>query len=411
MHLSENIRIAIFSIRTNLMRSLLTMLGIIIGVSSVIAIIAVGNGGRDYIISMIEDMGSSTVSIMVNTGASTSEYISRDDIQAIKQLDEVSYVSPTVFAIGSCSSERVTGIALGLAGTADFKHIMNVNILHGRFFTNEEYMAGSRVCIIPSIGSESLFGYENCVGETVDFTLNGKTETLRVIGVSDMSMTGESADFSSMMTSFGGDQASAGSAVIMPTTVLDPLMGSDGYYDAIYIMAAEDSMLETVGNMVQNLLYARHGNYGSGAYTVTNMATFIDLLDSVIKILTTFIAGVSGISLVVGGIGVMNIMLVSVTERTREIGIRKALGAKTSIILIQFLTESVILCLIGGLIGLFLGIAGAAAVSAYMKIPIEVKFMTIAIAVGFSSAIGIFFGIYPAKRAAEMLPIEALRRD
>ena len=170
-------------------------------------------------------------------------------------------------------------------------------------------------------------------------------------------------------------------------------------------------MLETVGNMVQNLLYARHGNYGSGAYTVTNMATFIDLLDSVIKILTTFIAGVSGISLVVGGIGVMNIMLVSVTERTREIGIRKALGAKTSIILIQFLTESVILCLIGGLIGLFLGIAGAAAVSAYMKIPIEVKFMTIAIAVGFSSAIGIFFGIYPAKRAAEMLPIEALRRD
>ncbi len=412
MHLSENIRIAVYSIRTNLMRSLLTMLGIIIGVSSVIAIIAVGNGGRDYIISMIEDMGSNTVSIMVNTNASTSEYISRDDIQAIKQLNEVSYVSPTVFAIGSCSTERGDGIALGLAGTADMKQIMNVNILHGRFFTNEEYMAGSNVCVIPPMGAVALFGYENCVGQSIDFTLNGKTVTLKIIGVSDMSIEGgESIDYSSMMSSFGGEQAATGSAILMPATVLDPLMGSDGYYDTIYVMAADDSMLETVGNMVQNLLYARHGNHGSDAYVVTKMATYIDLLDSVIKILTTFIAGVSGISLVVGGIGVMNIMLVSVTERTREIGIRKALGAKTSTIMFQFLTESVILCLIGGMIGLFLGIAGASAVSAYMDIPIEVKFTTIAIAVGFSSAIGIFFGMYPAKRAADMLPIEALRRD
>jgi putative ABC transport system permease protein len=141
------------------------------------------------------------------------------------------------------------------------------------------------------------------------------------------------------------------------------------------------------------------------------MATFIDLLDNVIKIFTAFIAAVSGISLVVGGIGVMNIMLVSVTERTREIGIRKALGAKTSTILFQFLTESVILCLIGGVIGFVIGVGGATAVSAYMDIPLKVKFVTVAIAIGFSSAVGIFFGIYPAKRAAKLPPIEALRRD
>ena len=140
-----------------------------------------------------------------------------------------------------------------------------------------------------------------------------------------------------------------------------------------------------------------------------NMATYIDLLDTVINVFTTFIAAVSAISLLVGGIGVMNIMLVTVTERTREIGIRKALGAKTSTILFQFLTESVILCLLGGLIGLILGSVGAFAVASYMNIPIEMKFSTIVIAVGFSTAIGVFFGIYPARRAAKMQPIDALR--
>ena len=139
------------------------------------------------------------------------------------------------------------------------------------------------------------------------------------------------------------------------------------------------------------------------------MATYIYLLDTVINVFTTFIAAVSAISLLVGGIGVMNIMLVTVTERTREIGIRKALGAKTSTILFQFLTESVILCLLGGLIGLILGSVGAFAVASYMNIPIEMKFSTIVIAVGFSTAIGVFFGIYPARRAAKMQPIDALR--
>ena len=141
------------------------------------------------------------------------------------------------------------------------------------------------------------------------------------------------------------------------------------------------------------------------------MATYIDMLDSVIRILTIFIAGVSAISLLVGGIGVMNIMLVSVTERTREIGIRKSLGAKTSTIMFQFLTESVILCLIGGVIGFMLGVVGAYSIASIMNISVSLQASTVAIAVGFSSAIGIFFGIYPARRAAKMLPIDALRHE
>ena len=182
-------------------------------------------------------------------------------------------------------------------------------------------------------------------------------------------------------------------------------------YTQIFFITEDGADLQNVGESALNLIKTRHGSFDDSTYTMSIMATFIDLLDSVINIFTTFIAAVSAISLLVGGIGVMNIMLVSVTERTREIGIRKALGAKTSTIMFQFLTESVILCLIGGFIGLVIGVSGALAVATYLNIPIAVKASTVAIAVGFSSAIGIFFGIYPAKRAAQLTPIEALRRD
>ncbi|NLA77133.1 MAG: FtsX-like permease family protein, partial [Clostridiales bacterium] len=188
------------------------------------------------------------------------------------------------------------------------------------------------------------------------------------------------------------------------------LMGAQDRYDSCYIMTYEDSQLDAAGQEAVNILKARHNNFDRQVYVATNMASLVELLDAVISIFTLFIAAVSGISLVVGGIGVMNIMFVSVTERTREIGIRKALGARTSTILFQFLTESVILCMVGGVIGLILGVAGALAVSSLMNVPITIKISTILIAVGFSSAIGIFFGIYPAKRAAQMPPIEALRR-
>lgn len=199
--------------------------------------------------------------------------------------------------------------------------------------------------------------------------------------------------------------------VIAPAPVVANLMGSSGRYNMVYLSAKDENQLDAAGNAAKNILQARHNNFDREAYTVTNMATYIELLDKVINVFTTFIAAVSAISLVVGGIGVMNIMYVSVSERTREIGIRKALGARTRTILFQFLTESVILCLIGGIIGMILGISGAGVVSYIMDIPMSVKFSTILISVGFSSAIGIFFGIYPARKAAKMPPIEALRRD
>ena len=418
MNIKENIRIAIFSIRTNLMRSLLTMLGIIIGVSSVIAIITVGNGGRDYIVGMIKEMGSSNaVSIMVNPNlASSSDYITGDDIAAIKDLEIVDHISPAVIGMGAFSTSHTDGFAFTIGGSVDLKYIMGSDCAYGRFFTQQEYDSARNVAIIDTASALLIFGYENVVGEKITYTVNDNSYTLKIIGVMDLlSMFGSStSDFSDQMSSLtsmmGGGVAMNTCMLLIPASVASSTLGAQERYDTCYIMSEDPSDLDAAGNAAISLLKARHKNFDrENVYQATNLASLVDLLDTVISVFTLFIACVSGISLVVGGIGVMNIMLVTVTERTREIGIRKALGARTSVILMQFLTESVILCLIGGVIGLALGVGSALTAAHIVGVPIEVKASTILIAVGFSSAIGIFFGIYPARRAAKMPPIEALR--
>ncbi len=412
MNIIENIRIAVFSIKTNLTRSLLTMLGIIIGVASVIAIVTVGNGGRDYIVGMIESMGSNMVSINVTVDiASKNDYITDDDIVAIKQLDSIESVTPMAFNMAACSTDSEEGIAMLMAGTTDLKHMMNAQMMFGRFYSEDDCTAARYVAVIDNVSAYTLFGYENCVGEKINISYNGNTVAFKIIGVGDSTaMTNlDTESMSAMMesSSMMGTMVS----VMIPATTFNEFYGQSGSYQMLYLTAKDDKFLDSAGATAVNVLEARHSNGGSGMYKATNMATFIELIDTVINVFTAFIAAVGAISLVVGGIGVMNIMLVSVTERTREIGIRKSLGAKTSTIMFQFLTESVILCCIGGTIGLVLGVTGALLVASYVNVPIEVKFSTILLAVGFSSAIGIFFGIYPARRAAKMQPIEALRRD
>lgn len=413
MNIRENIRIALFSIRTNLMRSLLTMLGIIIGVASVIAVITVGNGGRDYIIGMIRDMGSSAITIMVNaTEAQPSDYITSEDIEAIKKLDTVEYISPYVMTMGSMSTEDTDAVGLLLGGSTDLRYLINGDCVYGRYFTQAEFDAGRAVGVIDVTSARQLFGRADVVGEYVNFTYNNVVTRIKIIGVTDMASSFglDSEELMDSMQALGGNQMNSG-MLMVPSSLSSQITGSSDRFDTIYIMAADENDLDGAGNAALNCLRARHNNYDRDCYTVTNMATYIDLLDTVINVFTIFIAAVSAISLLVGGIGVMNIMLVSITERTREIGIRKALGAKTSTILFQFLTESIILCLIGGLIGLLLGVFGAAIVSHMMNIPLTVEFSTIALAIGFSTAIGVIFGVYPARRAAKMPPIEALRRE
>lgn len=423
MSFFENIKIAIYSIRTNFMRSVLTMLGIIIGVASVIAIITVGNGGKDYIINMISEMSSNSVTLQVSSKASADEYITRDDIDTLKKVDSISYVSPMVYKLCSVSGGDNEAMCFAVSGNCDLQKLMGITIMKGRFFNLDEYKNSANVCVIPEIGAMTLFGKVDCIGETISLTINGQNRNLKIIGVTNTDISATSGDSSSSVENlqettaeleneFGGSMTTTNMiALVLPSTVTDQMMGSRGAYQMIYMMSEDPAQVDSIGNAAKNILYAKHGNFGSNVYSVVNMESYANMADKIINILTTFIAGVSGISLIVGGIGVMNIMLVSVTERTREIGIRKSLGAKTSTILMQFLTESLILCLIGGIIGFILGVVMAVLIASIAGIPIGIKLSTVLIAVGFSSAVGIFFGIYPARKAAKMLPIDALRRD
>ena len=397
-----------------MMRSLLTMLGIIIGVASVIAIVTIGNGGRDYIVGMIEDMGSNAIQIAVNVNvANQSQYITEEDISSIKKLSNVTYCTPYEFTFGQVQANDYNGYSITIAGNEDMLIVNQLTPKYGRSWTRDEYEQKRNVCIMSTMTAKDIFGKENCVGETINYTVNNTTVSLKVIGVVDMANNSmiSQEQMDSMMSMYSSSSQMTMAMIGIPASLTGELNDSVNKFTQVYLMAEDGSDLDNVGESALNLIKTRHGDFDDSVYTLNMMATYIDLLDSVINIFTTFIAAVSAISLLVGGIGVMNIMLVSVTERTREIGIRKALGAKTSTIMLQFLTESVILCLLGGAIGFILGVGGALSVAAYLKIPIAVKFTTVLIAVGFSSAIGIFFGIYPAKRAAQMTPIEALRRD
>ena len=390
------------------------MLGIIIGVASVIAIVTIGNGGRDYIVGMIEDMGSNAIQIAVNVNvANQSQYITEEDISSIKKLSNVTYCTPYEFTFGQVQANGYNGYSITIAGNEDMLIVNQLTPKYGRSWTRDEYEQKRNVCIMSTMTAKDIFGKENCVGETINYTVNNTTVSLKVIGVVDMANNSmiSQEQMDSMMSMYSSSSQMTMAMIGIPASLNGELNDSVNKFTQVYLMAEDGSDLDNVGESALNLIKTRHGDFDDSVYTLNIMATYIDLLDSVINIFTTFIAAVSAISLLVGGIGVMNIMLVSVTERTREIGIRKALGAKTSTIMLQFLTESVILCLLGGAIGFILGVGGALGVAAYLKIPIAVKFTTVLIAVGFSSAIGIFFGIYPAKRAAQMTPIEALRRD
>ena len=423
MSIWENIKIAVFSIRTNMMRSILTMLGIIIGVASVIAIITVGNGGKDFVVDLMSDMSSGAVSIQVSTGASESERITKEDIEDIKKIETIKYASPLDYKIGSAFTDNESAMCLAFSGNEDLSKVMNISMRRGRFFTEEENKNGSKVCVITELGALAMFNKIDCTGEYINFKLSGQTVKLQIIGVTSADLSASTSSANSSVSMFSQASFSSASdnpmmaigsqmiAIVTPITVTDNISGNSGNYDMLYVMAADEENADTVGNAAKNILYAKHGNFGSDVYTVMNMEAYTEMVDKIINVFTTFVAGISAIALLVGGIGVMNIMLVSVTERTREIGIRKALGAKTSTIMFQFLTESIILCVIGGLVGFIIGVLMAAGVAEFAGITIKIEATTILIAVGFSSAVGIFFGLYPARKAAKMLPIEALRRD
>jgi putative ABC transport system permease protein len=400
--LFENFKMALDSIVANKLRAFLTMLGIIIGISSVIAIVSLGRGGQEAITGEFEKIGASTINVKVNQNkAGRTDGITLEDVRNIREkVDTIRYATPMLQRRGTIKSDLKSKTAIISGGTVDMAYIENADIVYGRYFSEREYDEGKAVLVINEAAATSLFGYKDVVGESVKVGPRASMKKAVIVGV-----------VRGFTNPFGDEDNNMPAFVSMPLTFVQSLYPSEMGVDTLSIMATSRENGEVAGNSARSILESRHNNRGKDIYIIENALKEVEQVNRVVGIFTAFIGAVAAISLVVGGIGVMNIMLVSVTERTREIGIRKALGATTVTILAQFLTEAVIISVIGGVIGMILGIVGAKAVGGLAGITPVLSTAVILQTIMFSSAVGIFFGIYPARKAAQLDPIDALRYE
>ena len=398
----EYIKIALMNIRSNKGRSVLTMLGIIIGITSVIMIMSIGDGVKGQVSDELNAMAGGLIGIYVNNEQSKEKiYFDEDDFDAIREkIDGVKGVTPVYTLYGSVVGKKGEFTAYTSGGSESMEFYQTEPIVDGRYFTAADYYVGNRVCVITQQAAKKLFGTTDVIGMSIEVTLSGTTQDLTIVGIRQ--------DSASAMFSMYGNMIN----IEVPLNLLSMSFGLyfDGFTD-FYVISELPSMNTQITQSVVRLMESRHNVRNQGVIMVQNMQDQISQINSVMGSISIFVVIVAAISLLVGGIGVMNIMLVSVTERTREIGIRKSLGARTGSILLQFLSESAIITLLGGLIGIVLGVAGAQAIGGAIGFSARISAVTVLGASAFSAAVGIFFGIYPARKAAKMSPIEALRHE
>jgi putative ABC transport system permease protein len=399
--LLETVKLALEAIWRNALRSLLTLLGVTIGVAAVISMVTLGQGATAEVSSSISNLGSNLIMMMpgrsMAEGGFGIESFEMADAQAIsRSVDNVTAVAP----IGSRSITAIAGPAnylVNLIGIdASFLQVVtSYKLAYGRWFRDGEIAAGAPVCIIGPDVAENLFG----AADVVDRQFRLRRFTCTVIGVleSQGSMFGQSRD----------------NGVLLPLTTYQRRIAGNTDVVAIYLAAAsEDAVAQIEADVTALMRERRHlAASDNNDFNVTDMRQLSSTLGTVMGVLTGLLAAIAGISLVVGGIGIMNIMLVSVSERTREIGIRLAIGAWEWQVLAQFLVEAIALSMLGGLAGILLGLGLSAAAARMLGVPFVLDGGAIALAFGFSAVVGVAFGYFPAHRAARLDPIEALRHE
>ena len=400
----ESFLMAWASLIANKMRSILTMLGIIIGVAAVIALVSIGNGVKQDIQNSISSLGSNLLMVMpgaprtpgVRPSQGSMKSLKVSDYQAISKLDGVKAASPYTANsyVTIYQSKNWTTTVSGVS--SNFQDVNNWTMAEGRFISSKNVENRERVAVVGQTVVKNLFAGEDPVGKEIRV----KNIPFRVIGVLNSKGNG----------TMGNDQDDV---IFIPyTTAMERVEGVD-YLRMVYVVASDDNGIDRLQSDIENLLRVRHSIKDTNLddFNIQNMKSIMETIEQTTGTLTLFLGAVAAISLVVGGIGIMNIMLVSVTERTREIGIRKALGATYFVIVTQFLIEAVVISLMGGLIGIALGIGASKLIGLASGMSTVISVPTIVLSFAFSMAIGLVFGIYPARKAAKLNPIDALHYE
>lgn len=393
------------ALRGNKVRSGLTMLGIVIGIASVIAMTAIGTGAQNSISSSIQSIGANLIIVspgaprgvgqQVNQGRGSAKTLTIEDANSLASLDSVEAVAPEVSgryqvtAKGTNTNTTVDGV------TSSYPSVRNLQIDQGDFISDQQNISGAKVAVIGPTVQTDLFGEgSDVIGQTIRI----KGIQFKIIGLTK--------------TKGGSGFQNSDDMIYVPLTTAQRYFSGDQYVTSISVSATSSSVTTTVQADITSNLLTRHNLSASSAdFSTMNQADIISTASSVTGTFTTLLAAVAGISLVVGGIGIMNMMLTTVTERTREIGLRKAIGAKRKDINRQFLIEAVMLTFIGGVLGSLLGWGVSLAVTALGLLQAQVSISSVLLAFGVSAAIGIVFGYYPAQRASKLNPIEALRYE
>lgn len=387
------------SIIANKIRSFLTIIGIVIGIAPVITISGLGEGSKKSVNDNLAKLGTNRINISTNyrSTITAKDRLNYDDEELLKAYDQIVNISPlrSLSTKYEFSDDYYTVTLNGVNEEAD--KIENLDMMYGTFLTESSLKSKNRVIVIDNVLAKKVFNKEDVVGEQIKLTIRGKEKVFNIIGVyenTSESNTKQSQNYSA--------------TAYTPITVIDLLLPN--FYVSQYEATVKDiNKIDEISDNVIKLLSIKHRN--NNKYNVESVMERMESINSILSTLTIFISFVAGISLFVGGIGVMNIMLVSVTERTKEIGICKSIGASNNHIMFQFIIEAIILCSVGGILGIVGGYAASYIIGGLVNVTPYIPLLTVFIAFGISTLIGVVFGVFPAKKAAELNPIDALRYE